>query len=119
MYTMGYFQSLSSILMNDIDMVTPFDDALSSFDKKVEQFTDVGSGWKVDTIDSIRVYTAPYETIGGSSYIPLPKWILDIKITNTDNYCFPYSVLAASHPQIQQAERVGKFDELLPELKVQ
>ena len=74
-YTKAYFQSLPSILLNDIDMVTPFDDALSRIDKKVEKFTDVGSGWKVNTIDIVRVHTAAYDPIGGSSHIPLPKWI--------------------------------------------
>src|SRR6218665_822999 len=122
-YTKEYFQSLPSILLNDIDMVTPFDDALSRFDNEVEKFTNIGSGWKVDTIDSVRVHTAAYDPIGGSFPIPLTKWILDkkacVNITNTDNYCFLYSVLAVSHPQSDNAERVSKYDEFLPELKVQ
>src|SRR6218665_515219 len=121
-YTKAYFQSLPSILLND-DMVTPFDDALSRFDKEVEKFTNIGSGWKVDTIDSVRVHTATYDPIGGSSHIPLPKWIAVkracVNIQNNDDYCFLYSVLAVSHHQKKDAQRVSKYDEFLPELKVQ
>src|SRR6218665_1916922 len=123
MYTMGYFQSLPSILLNDIDMVTPFDDALSRIDKKVEKFTDVGSGWKVNTIDIVRVYTAAYDPIGGSSHIPLPKWIAVkgacVNIANQDDYCFLYSVLAVSHPQSDNAERVTNYECYIAELEVQ
>ncbi len=113
MYTMGYFQSLPSILLNDIDMVTPFDDALSRIDKKVEKFTDVGSGWKVNTIDIVRVHTAAYDPIGGSSHIPLPKWIAVkgacVNIANQDDYCFLYSVLVVSHHQKKDAQRVTNY----------
>src|SRR6218665_347389 len=123
MYTMGYFQSLPSILLNDIDMVTPFDDARSRIDKKVEKFTNVGSGWKVNTIDIVRVHTAAYDPIGGSSHIPLPKWIAVkgacVNIANQDDYCFLYSVLAVSHHKEKLAHRVANYECYLAELKVQ
>jgi len=61
--------------MNDNGMVTPFDNALSRFDSEIDKYTDVGSGWKVDSINSVRLHTATYNPIGGSSHMSLPKWI--------------------------------------------
>ena len=52
--------------------------------------------------------TAKYEPIRGSSYIETPKAIAGkqaiINPQNTDEMCFKWAVLAALHPDKQNAE---------------
>ncbi|VVC30199.1 Ribonuclease H-like domain [Cinara cedri] len=56
-----------------------------------------------------------YNPFRGASYIQLPKFISDkkviINIKNEDNKCFLWSILAALHPAIKDANRVSKYKE--------
>ncbi|CAH3157887.1 unnamed protein product, partial [Porites evermanni] len=61
-----------------------------------------------------------YQPLGGSSYIELPKDVYDTKaivnVKNDDQECFKWSVLAALHPTLKNAERVSKYHEYKDEL---
>ena len=68
-----------------------------------EEFCRNGSGWILETIDFLRLYTAEYAPMHGNSYIPTPEAIVDklgiINIHNEDDKCFEYAIIASQHYQ--------------------
>lgn len=69
---------------------------------KLHEFQLDGSGWAIDSIDSLAITNCKYECFNGSSYIKLPKFIESkkavINIQNlNDDKCFIWSILAAIH----------------------
>ena len=68
-----------------------------------EEFCRNGSGWILETIDFLRLYTAEYAPMHGNSYIPTPEAIVDklgiINIMNEDDRCFEYAIIASQHYQ--------------------
>jgi len=58
-------------------------------------FIQNGSGWILDSIDYLRIFTAMYDPVPGKSYIPTPTAIKSkkaiVNIQNEDNRCFEYS----------------------------
>src|SRR5262249_31537082 len=77
------------------------DDSMQDLSTEIEGFIKLGSGWILKSVDVVRVGTASYNPIGGSSYIKTPRWIADTKavvnIQNSDEMCFLYSILAFLH----------------------
>ena len=68
-----------------------------------EEFCRNGSGWILETIDFLRLYTAEFSPMHGNSYIPTPEAIVDklgiINIMNEDDRCFEYAIIASQHYQ--------------------
>ena len=62
-----------------------------------------GSGWYFKEVVNLQIQTTEYKPITGSSYIPLPDWIMRkkaiISIRNIDNKCFLWSILRYLHPR--------------------
>src|SRR3984885_2147807 len=121
--TTGYFKSTASILTNPTQIGGQLEDAISQLDTRAGTFQTEKSGWKVNCVDNLRICTADYDPIGGSSFIPTPGWIANKHCTvniknNTDNQCFLYSVLAVSHPQKGHADRVSHYTPYFKELNV-
>src|SRR6218665_1800992 len=118
----SYFKSIPQILLNTSQIPDQLQDAVNRIGSLTETFTCEGSGWVVDRIKNVTLHIATYDPIGGSSYVKTPRWVENKKATlnikNTDNFCFLYSVLAASHPQKINAERKSKYSDFLEELKI-
>ena len=61
-----------------------------------------GSGWYFEEVSSLEIHIVDYKPIKGSSYIPLPDFIMKKKsitnIQNKDNKCFLWSILRYLHP---------------------
>jgi len=70
---------------------------------------------------NITIRVAKVKSLTGSSYVELPKNILNkkavINIKNEDNYCFLYSVLCTLKTAINHSERVSLFKDRMMELK--
>ncbi|XP_065223826.1 uncharacterized protein LOC135847991 [Planococcus citri] len=70
---------------------------------KSEEFQSKGSGWSLEKILFLEVNINKYKPIGGSSYIPLPKWLANkkaiINIQNEDQACFAWAVISALYPR--------------------
>ena len=85
-----------------------------------EEFCRNGSGWILETIDFLRLYTAEYAPMHGNSYIPTPEAIVDklgiINIMNEDDRCFEYAIIASQHySEIddRQSPRPGQYTKWL------
>ena len=61
-----------------------------------------GSGWYFKEVSSLEIHFVDYKPIKGSSYIPLPDFLMRkkaiINMENKDNKYFPRSVLRYLHP---------------------
>ena len=61
----------------------------------IEVYQKAGSGWYFKEVVSLEMHTVDYKPIRGSSYIPLPDFIMRkkaiINLQNRDNKCFLWS----------------------------
>ena len=68
-----------------------------------DQYLKNGSGWILETIDYLNVYTADYAPVRGKSYISTPKSLKGkraiVNIMNEDERCFEYAIIASQHYQ--------------------
>ena len=82
--------------------------------EKINTYQMNGSGWYFKEVIHLEIHTVDYYPMRGSSYIPLPDWIMRkkaiINIQNTDEKCFLWCVLRYLHPK-------DKNDTLLTDLK--
>ena len=61
----------------------------------IEVYQKAGSGWYFKEVVNLEMHTVDYKPIRGSSYIPLPDFIMRkkaiINLQNRDNKCFLWS----------------------------
>ena len=65
---------------------------------------------------SLDLHTVKFEPLGGSSYIPLPKFLAAkkaiINLRNEDDECFKWAITRALNPVEKNSERIdGKLRE--------
>ena len=78
--------------------------------EKLANYLRNGSGWYFKEVISFEIHIVDYKPIKGSSYIPLPNFIMRknaiINIKNKDDKCFLWSVLRYLHPKQIHGERL-------------
>ena len=71
---------------------------LESFAK----FQRQGSNWRFHSVLNVDLHTVKYVSLGGSSYIPLPKFPAAkkaiINLRNEDDECFKWAITRALNP---------------------
>ena len=71
--------------------------------EKIVEYQQNGSGWYFKEVVHLEIHTVDYNPMRGSSYIPLPDWIMRqraiVKFRNTDEKCFLWCVLRYLHPR--------------------
>ena len=69
--------------------------------EKIGIFQMNGSGWYFKEVTCLEIHIVDYKPIKGSSYIPLPDFIMKkksiINMENKDNKCFLWSILRYLH----------------------
>ena len=59
--------------------------------------------WYFKEVLNLEIHTAEFNPMNGSSYIPLPDWILNkkaiVNIENKDEKCFLWCVLRYLYPR--------------------
>ena len=85
--------------------------AMEAVEERMSTFMQAGSGWTLSRNHALVLEMVDYQPLGGSSYIELPKDVYDTKaivnVKNDDQECFKWSVLAALHPTLKNAEGVS------------
>ena len=112
-YTEAYFDSYYEINFQGVDVSnlykTMTDKMLESFAKYLQN----GSNWVFDSIKELQLNTAKYEPLSGSSYIKLPKALVDkkaiINMQNDDNQCFKWCITRALNPIERDPRRITKI----------
>ena len=87
----------------------------------IEVFALNGSGWVFSHFQDLQLTLWQLDTLRGSAYIPLPRWIQTRRavadVAGTGNDCFKWAILAGMHPVDVHADRrrkyvehIGKYD---------
>ncbi len=115
------FRSKNFILLNMYDFDDQYSSAMDDVMNRISIFLREGSGWIVQEVISLKLYTAVYHPLAGSSYIPTPPFLAQkkaiINVRNEDNECFRWAVLSALHPCDKNTERIVNYISYYDELK--
>ena len=78
--------------------------------ESISNYINNGSGWYFKQIVKLEIHINEYKVMRGSSYIPLPDWIMRkkaiINIQNKDDKCFLWSILRYLHPREKHSDRL-------------
>ena len=98
----AYFQSETHINLEKADVKVILSRMLREIMEKLADYQRNGSGWYFKEVISFEIHTVDYKPIKGSSYIPLPDFLLRkkaiINMENKDDKCFLWCVLRFLHP---------------------
>ena len=68
----------------------------------LEKWTQRGSGWTVDRVQTLWLDMARYQPLRGSSYIPLPAAVMSkkavVNVKNKDDHCLRWALRSAMFP---------------------
>ena len=80
--------------------------------ERMINFMKLGNGWRFRSIVKLVVHTVKYTPLKGSSYIPLPKYLITknaiIKLKNEDDQCFKWAITRALNPKDKHPECIDK-----------
>jgi hypothetical protein len=94
----GYFMSLTRPLSNIKNFNKIFYKSITEIENKINEFTERGSGWIIESINKVEIRVGIYKPLAGNCHVELPyglkkkQAVLDLK--NDDEYCFLYAVIA-------------------------
>ena len=93
--------------------------ATAKITKRLQDFTNEGSGWRLKRCARVDVGIVQYRPFRGRSYIKTPAYISSrtvINVRNQDNRCFEWAILSAVYPVTQNPHRLAKYQDHLGEL---
>ena len=98
-----YFHSNTHISLNSTDVKKLLNKLFREIIENLNTYTKNGSGWYFKEVLQLEIHMIEYKPIIGSSYIPLPEWIMRkkaiVSIRNKDDKCFIWSILRYLHPR--------------------
>ena len=116
----AYFQSDTYINIESTDVKGILAGVIRSILEKISIYQQNGSGWYFKEVVNVEIHTVDYKPARGSSYIPLPDWMMRTKaivnIRNTDEKCFLWCVLRYLHPRDKNDIRLTDFKQYENEL---
>ena len=82
---------------------------------KFADYQKKGTGWYFKEVISFEIHTVDYKPIKGSSYIPLPNFLMRkkaiINMENKHDKCFLWCLLRYLHPVQKNASRINDLRE--------
>ena len=108
----AYFHSSTYINIESTDVKVLLNKVIKEILEKIATYLENGSGWYFNELIRLEIHTVDYKPMKeGSSYIPLPDWIMRkkaiVSIRNTDNKCFLWSILRYLYPREKNDCRLG------------
>ena len=98
----AYFNSDTYINLESTDVKKILTEVIRAIIEKIIIYQQNGSGWYFKEIVHLEIHTVDFTPMRGSSYIPLPDWIMRkkaiVNIRNKDDKCFLWCVLRYLHP---------------------
>ena len=92
----AYFNTETYINLESTDVKAILSQMIKEILEKIYIYQRNGSGWYFKEVSSFEIHTVDYKPIKGSSYIPLPDFIMKkksiINIQNKDNKCFLWCI---------------------------
>ena len=118
----AYFHSDSHINLKSTDIKDLLRKVIRSIIEKINIYQKNGSGWYFKEVIQLEIHTVEYDPLKGSSYIPLPDWIMRkkaiVSIRNKDSKCFLWSILRYLHPREKNDCRLKDLEQYEHELNI-
>ena len=115
-----YFRSSIRTILRSSQINEILEESATQINTSFENFIQRGSGWILETIDYLMLYSAVYQPIRGKSYVPTPKAIVNtrsiVNVQNEDEKCFEYSIIASQHYSeidANKSSRPNQYDKWL------
>ena len=106
------FHSKTEDSFESIDSNELFSKMKETVLESLAKFQRQGSNWRFHSVLSLDLHTVKYVPLGGSSYIPLPKFLAAkkaiINLKNEDDECFKRAIIRALNPVEKNSERIDK-----------
>ena len=111
----AYFQTETHINLEKTDVKVILSQMLREILIKLADYQKKGSAWYFKEVISFEIQTVDYKPIKGSSYIPLPNFLMRkkaiINMENKDYKCFLWCLLRDLHPVQKNASRINDWRE--------
>ena len=110
----AYFHSITYINFKTTDVKELLSKFIREIIENIITFQKNGSGWYFKEVVQLEIHTTEFNPMKGSSYIPLPDWIMRkkaiVSIRNKDDKCFLWSVLRYLHPREKNDCRLSDLE---------
>ena len=107
-----YFHSAIKLILENTDVEEVFNEMVDEIEALIQSAEGEGSGWVLESIIDIKLYTAEWNPLNAGSYMELPEYLKNkkaiINMKNQDDKCFLWCVLRALNPKNNHPERVDK-----------
>ena len=108
-----YFHSGLKIILEYTDVEEIFEEMVEEIEASIQKTEQAeGSGWVLESIIDIKLYTAEWNPLNAGSYMELPAYLKNkkaiINMKNQDDKCFLWCVLRALNPVEKNTDRVDK-----------
>ena len=101
------------VLFQASEIKATLDEAISHLLELLEKWTQRGSGWVVDQVQTLWLDIARYQPLRGSSYIPLPAAVRSkkavVNVKNKDDHCLRWALRSALFPACDHVDRPSKY----------
>ena len=99
----SYFHSDTHSNLESTNVNNIIRDSKSKILEGISNYQNNGSDWYFKEINQFEIHTNEFKPMTGTSYIPLPDWIMRkkaiVNIQNKDDKCFLWSILRYLHPR--------------------
>ena len=89
------------------------DQAFPAIQETLEKWTQRGSGWVVDQVETLWLDIPRYQPLRGGSYIPLPAAVRNkkavVNVKNKDDDFLRWHIIAAENPVDKNPQRPSKY----------
>ena len=106
------FHSKTEVNLESTDSSELFSKKKETVLKSLVKFQRQGSNWRFHSVLSLDLHTVKYVPLGGSSYIPLSKFLAAkkaiINLKNEDEECFKWAITRALNPVEKNSERIDQ-----------
>ena len=116
--TTTHFNGSTRILLRATQIPEMLQSSTEKINQSFDQFLRNGSGWILESIDYLQLFTAEYAPVRGNRYIPTPKAIAGkhaiINPKNQNENCVMYCIAASQHyDEIDQhhPERPAQYEQ--------
>ncbi|CAH3190752.1 unnamed protein product, partial [Porites lobata] len=118
----AFFHSETYINLVSTDVKLLLKKIIRDITEKIIVFQQNGSGWYFKDVIQLEIHTVEFDPLKGSSYIPLPDWIMRkkaiVSIRNKDDKCFLWSILRYLHPRERNDCRLADLKQYEHEIKI-
>ncbi|MES9973939.1 MAG: hypothetical protein ABW094_06720, partial [Candidatus Thiodiazotropha sp.] len=100
-------------LLQASEIKEALDEAIPHLLELLEKWTQRGSGWVVDQVQTLWLDIARYQPLRGSSYIPLPAAVRSkkavVNVKNKDDHCLRWALRSYLFPACDHVDRPSKY----------